>query len=94
MLDQAAKRDAAGLVRTGVTFASACEEYLRYLEHDRERCDYRSIIAAHLTPTFGEMAVEDLTADPARHRTKVKILTILHTVCGGMILDPLAGTLN
>ena len=44
-----------GMVRTGVTFAEAAEEYLRWLEHDRERKpstlrDYRSIVRGHLLP--------------------------------------------
>lgn len=94
VLDQAANGTLPGLVRTGVTFAVACEEYLRHLEHDRERKpstlrDYRSIIAAHLTPAFGDVAIEDLTAEeiqawtatlPVANRTKVKILTILHGI--------------
>jgi len=83
-----------GMVRTGVTFADAAEEYLRYLQHDRELKlstlrDYRSIIAAHLLPTFGTMRLEDVSvpaieAWKARltvsNRTKVKILTILNGV--------------
>jgi hypothetical protein len=40
-----------GMVRTGVTFAAAAEEYLRYVEHDRGRKPstvrgYRSVISA------------------------------------------------
>ena len=94
VLDQAAKGTLPGLVRTGVTFAEAAGEYLRHLEHDRERKpstlrDYRSIIAAHLLPQFGEAPIEDLTAEsieswsaalPVANRTKLKILTILHGV--------------
>jgi hypothetical protein len=41
------------MVRTEVTFAEACEEYLRWLERDRQRKpstlrDYRGIIRTHL----------------------------------------------
>src|SRR4051812_34619884 len=44
-----------GMVRTGVTFAEACEEYLHWLEQDRDRKpstvrDYGSVIRAHLLP--------------------------------------------
>jgi len=94
LLDQAGRGTLPGMLRTGVTFAAAAEEYLHHLEHDRERKhstlrDYRSIIAAHLLPEFGDMAVEDLTAEgieawattlPVANRTKVKILTILNGV--------------
>ena len=94
VLDQATRGLLPGMVRTGVTFAAAAEEYLRHLEHDRERKpstlrDYRSIIAAHLLTEFGDMAIEDVTAEgieawaatlPVANRTKVKILTILHGI--------------
>jgi hypothetical protein len=38
-----------GMVRTGVSFADACGEYLRYVVHDLDRkpsrlCNYRSVI--------------------------------------------------
>jgi hypothetical protein len=47
------------MVRTGVTFADAAAEYLRYVEHDRGRKPstlrgYRPMIEAHLLPAFGE----------------------------------------
>jgi integrase len=53
--------DEGRLARTravGVTFATACDEYLRYVEHDRKRRvstvrDYRSSITAILLPHFG-----------------------------------------
>jgi integrase len=50
-----------------VTFAQACDEHLRYLEHDRQRKrstvgDARSTIKVHLLPGFGESTpVEDIT---------------------------------
>jgi hypothetical protein len=39
------------MVRTGASFADACGEYLRYVEHDLDRkpstlTDYRSVIRA------------------------------------------------
>jgi len=66
VLDQARDGRLPGMVRTGLSFAAASEEYLRWLEHDRERKpstlrDYRSIIRAHLLPPFGDVRIEDLT---------------------------------
>ena len=51
---------------SGVTFAEAAEEYLRYAEEDRG-CKpstirgYRSQLNAHLLPAFGSMRIEDIT---------------------------------
>ena len=50
-----------------MSFADACGEYLRYVEHDLDRkpwtlCDYRSVIRAHLVPAVGSMRLEDVTA--------------------------------
>jgi integrase len=66
VLDQARHGTLPGMVRTGATFADAATEYLRYVEHDRERKPstvrgYRSMINAHLLPAFGELPVEDVT---------------------------------
>jgi integrase len=50
-----------------VTFGQACDEHLRYLEHDRQRKrstigDARSTIRVHLLPAFGASTpVEDIT---------------------------------
>jgi Phage integrase, N-terminal SAM-like domain len=57
----------AGQVRTGVTFAEACEDFLRWVELDRQRKrstldDYRSAVRAHLDPAFGSVALEEVTA--------------------------------
>src|SRR3954452_13570521 len=79
-----------GMVRTGVTFADACAEDLRYGEFDIDRkpspgSAYRSIIRAPLRPAVGEFRLEDLTADRIEswkptmtvcNRSKAKILTI------------------
>ena len=62
-----------GMVRTGVTFADAAAEWLRYVEHDRG-CkpstlrDYRSIVRAHLLPAFGD------AADRGRHAARDRAL--------------------
>ena len=37
VLDQARAGVLSGMVRTGVSFADACGEYLRYVAHDLER---------------------------------------------------------
>src|SRR4051812_27175405 len=83
-----------GMVRTGVTFADACDEHLRYVEVDLDRkpstvTDYRSIARAHLVPAFGTLRLEDLTGERIEawkatltisNRSKAKILTILNGV--------------
>jgi integrase len=94
LLAQARAGTLPGMVRTGSTFADACDEYLRYVEFDLDRkpstvVDYRSIIRAHLLPAFGRLRLEDLTADRIEswkatvavgNRTKSKILTVLNGV--------------
>ena len=57
-----------GQHRSGVTFADACEDFLRWVEHDRRRKrstlnDYRSAVRAHFLPAFGALALEDVTVD-------------------------------
>jgi integrase len=94
-LDEARRGTLPGLVRTGVTFADAAAEYLRYCEHDRS-CrpstlrDYRSNLGAHLLPAFGNQALEAITPvsiDAWRaalpglsSRTKNKLLVVMHGV--------------
>ncbi|MEX1141109.1 MAG: tyrosine-type recombinase/integrase [Thermoleophilaceae bacterium] len=56
-----------GVVRTGITFAAAADEWLRYQEHDRGRkpatvAVYRALIKARMLTVFGDMAVESITA--------------------------------
>jgi hypothetical protein len=67
-LAQARRGTLAGMVRTGVTFAEAAQEYLHYIEHDRARKPmtvktYRSIVDAQLLPAFGPMRLEDVTSE-------------------------------
>src|SRR3954452_20820596 len=56
-----------GLVRTGATFADAAAEFLRYIEHARQRkpstvSGYRIIVRSPLVPAFGERRLEEITA--------------------------------
>ena len=96
VLDQAWRATPPGMVRTGTAFADAAAEFLRYAADDRD-CkpstmrDYRSIVATHLVPHFGEQRIEDITPQmieawrtsfgPAlAARTKNKWLVVLHGV--------------
>jgi integrase len=60
---------AVNLSPSRVTFEAACEERLRYLEHDRKRklstiTDYRNVVAHDLIPYFGaETPVENVTTE-------------------------------
>jgi integrase len=94
-LEQARRGVLPGMVRTGVTFADAAAEFLRYCEQDRG-CkpstlrDYRSNLDAHLLPAFGDCALEEVTPatiDGWRSsltglsaRTKNKLLVVMHGV--------------
>ncbi len=55
--------DLAVAAKTGVTFAAAAREWLRYIEVDRERdsatlADYRGVVQGYLIPWFGDTSVE------------------------------------
>jgi integrase len=94
VLDQARRGTLPGLVKTGATFAEACEDYLAHKESDRRLKpstlrDYRSTVKAHLVPAFGDLALEDITTDMVErwkltlamsNATKIKLLTILYGV--------------
>jgi hypothetical protein len=64
-LDEARRSVTPGSAATGVSFAEAAEEYLRFAEQDRG-CKpstirgYRSQLNAHLLPAFGAMRIEDI----------------------------------
>lgn len=51
------------------TFGEACDEWLRYVEHDRDRRpstvgDYRNTVRRHLLPAFGaDTPVREITTD-------------------------------
>jgi integrase len=94
VLDEARAGTLPGMVRTGVSFAEACEEYLHWLEVDRQRKpstlrDYRSILRAHLLPYFADVLVEDITEAHCEawqrqlemgNRTKIKVMTVFFGV--------------
>jgi integrase len=68
VLVEAATGTLPGMVRTGATVTDACEEYLRYIDEDRQRKpstlrDYDSIFHNHVLPHLGDIALEDLTAE-------------------------------
>ncbi len=81
-LEEARRGTLPGMVRTGATFADACAEYLRYIGEDRGRKastveDYRSIVAVHLLPAFGEMQVEEITV-PALEAFQAQLARRVH----------------
>ncbi|MDA8069789.1 MAG: tyrosine-type recombinase/integrase [Actinomycetota bacterium] len=68
VLHQAAHGELAVQRRTGVGFAQAAADWMRYIEVDRERkpstvAGYRWILNAQLLPAFGGMAVEEMTTE-------------------------------
>jgi integrase len=95
VLEEARRGSLPGAVRTGVTFADAVAEWLRYVEHDRRRkpstvAGYRVIARSQLLPAFGDVPLEEVT--PAsieewqtslRHQassTRIKALVLMHGV--------------
>jgi integrase len=94
VLDEARRGTLPGMVLTGATFADAAAEFLRYIEHDRDRkpttvTGYRSSIRSQLLPVFGEMPVESITTsmieswiasvDPTAS-TRAKALVLMHGI--------------
>ena len=68
VLDQARRGTLPGLVRTQATIADACDEWLRFIEVDRQRKpstlrDYRSVVRNHIVPAFGTLPLEELTTE-------------------------------
>jgi integrase len=66
LLDEARRGTLPGLVKTGVAFEDAAAEWLRYIEHDRNRkpstiAGYGSIVRSQLLPAFGPMPIESIT---------------------------------
>jgi integrase len=94
VLAQAHAGTLPGMVRTGVTFQRAAEEWLRYCVEDRAckpstMVDYRHTVNRVLVPVFGELLLEDITAPgieawraslTTSARTRNKQLTILNGI--------------
>jgi integrase len=54
-------------VRTHVTFADVCDDFLQWMEQDRQRKrstlnDYRSAVRKHFIPAFGNRPLEQITS--------------------------------
>lgn len=93
-LDEARRGTLPGLVQTGVTFADAVAEYLRYIEHDRHRkpstlAGYRALLRAHHLPAFADTPIESvdsaaieawLAGIDRSPATKTKALVLMHGV--------------
>ncbi len=63
LLEEARRGTLTGMVQTGVTFADAAAEWLRYIEHDRGRkpstlAGYQVIVRSQLLPAFGDLPLE------------------------------------
>lgn len=60
-------------VRPGKTFADACAEWLRYVEHDKQRApstlkDYGNVVNGSLLPEFGkDTPLEQITTERIEH---------------------------
>jgi len=104
MLDQARRGTLPGMVQTGVTFADAAAEWLRYIEHDRGRkpstvSGYRSIVGSELLPRFGQMALETITPAAIESwqgsrtqaaSTRTKALVLMHGIFQPNAIAPIA----
>jgi integrase len=94
VLDEARRGTLPGLVKTGVTFSEAADEWLRYVEHDRDRkpstiIGYKAILRAQLLPTFGHEPIEAITTEMIESwlagidrapATRTKALVLLHGI--------------
>ena len=95
VLDDARRGVLVGTATSGVTFADAAAEWLRFVEHDRERkpstvSDYRSALESRLLPAFGAMPIEEITVSVIErwraslgglsNRSKNKLLIVMHGI--------------
>jgi integrase len=94
LLGEARRGTLPGLVKTGVTFSEAADEWLRYVEHDRNRkhstiVGYQAILNAQLLPAFGDEPVESITTEMIESwisgvdrapATRAKTLVLLHGI--------------
>ncbi len=77
VLDRARRGTLPGLVRTGVTFAEAAEDWLRYVEHDRERkpstvAGYRALVRSQLLPSISPRVAHPSNHPPARSVSRLR----------------------
>jgi integrase len=95
-LAKARRGELGGVARTRATFAEAADEWLRYVDHDRERkhstiTDYKHMVGrikgelgglrlADITPERLEAYRDQLTARGLANRTVNKYLIVLHGV--------------
>jgi integrase len=94
VLDQARRGELPGLIQTGATLADAAAEFLRYIEHDRQRKPstvkgYRWLINSQILPRLATIRLEDLTQPqveewfaglPGKPSSKRKALVLLHGI--------------
>ncbi|HEY0278384.1 MAG TPA: tyrosine-type recombinase/integrase [Solirubrobacterales bacterium] len=94
VLDEARRGTLPGLVKTGVTFSEAADEWLRYVEHDRDRkpstiVGYKAILRAQLLPAFGDEPIESITTERVESwlagfdrapATRIKALVLLNGI--------------
>ena len=93
-LDHARRGTLPGMVRTGATLADAAEEYLRFIEHDRNRKPstvrgYRWIVDGQIVPAFRDRRLEDITSADVeawvrslkiKPSSRTKALVLLHGI--------------
>jgi integrase len=94
VLEEARRGTLPALARTGVTFADATAEWLRYIEHDRGRkpstvAGYHAIVRSQLLPTFSARPLEEITPAAIEQwlgsmggaaSTRIKALVLMHGV--------------
>jgi integrase len=94
LLDEARRGTLPGLIRTNVSFREAAAEWLRYIEVDRQRkpstvATYRALVRSRLDPTFGDMAIEDITTPMLEawisevelgNASRTKLLAMVHGI--------------
>ncbi len=94
LLHEARRGTLAGMAQTGATFADAAAEWLRYIEHDRDRkpstvAGYRAILRSQLLPAFGDAPIEAITTPMIESwiagvdrspATRTKALVLMHGV--------------
>lgn len=95
VLAQARRGTLPGIRKSGVTFAEAAEEWMRFIEQDRGRKpstvkDYRNVLRSRLLPAFADRPLESIgvqdieqwrqSLDGLSNRSKNKLLIQLHGI--------------